>query len=445
VSAGPLAVRRLADLDGEERARILARATATIFDPELMDGVREIVEDVRAHGDAAVCRALARHDGVACEPSQLRVSEEETAAARASLDPDVVRAIRQGITNIRAFNKRVLADASWTKEIAPGILVGERARPIASAGLFVPSGKGSFPSVLMQIGTPAVVAGVPQLAVVVPPVAGRGLEVDPAVLVVADELGIRDVFRANGPAGIAALAVGTETIPRVWKVVGPGSPAVTAAQIQVQLLGCSTAMLFGPSESLVIADETADPRTLAADVLNEAEHGLDSAALLVTPSEALVEAVQVEAERQLAALPEPRRSYAAAAVSGFGGAIVVSDLKEACAFANEYAPEHLQVATADPEALLPLLDHAGEVLLGSTPFAVANYVLGIPATLPTGGFARVSSGVNARTFLKTSSIGRTSPEALARLAPAVLALAEHEGFPAHSAAIRTRDLPGHGA
>lgn len=442
MNGGPLAVRRLAGLSAAERSRLLARATAAIFDEELNRGVREIVEDVRAHGDDAVCRALARFDGVECTPERLRVSPAEIAAARDSLDPAVVRAIRQGITNIRAFNKRVLADASWTKEIAPGLVVGEQARPIASAGLFVPSGKGSFPSVLMQIGTPAVVAGVPCIAVVVPPTSGRGLEVDPAVLVVADELGVQDVFRANGPAGIAALAVGTETIPKVWKVVGPGSPAVTAAQIQVQLLGCSTAMLFGPSESLVIADDAADPRILAADVLNEAEHGTDSAALLVTPSEALADAVQAEARRQLADLPEPRRTFASSAVSDFGGVLLVADLDEACAFANEYGPEHLQVATSEPEVLLPKLDHAGEILLGQTPFAVANYVLGIPATLPTGGFARVSSGVNARTFLKTSSIGRTSREALDRLAPAVLALAEHEGFPAHAAAMRARRLPG---
>lgn len=441
MTGGPIAVRRLATMAPDERRRLLDRATAEIFDAELNEAVREIVDDVRAHGDEAVCRALARFDGVECRPEQLRVTAEEFDRARRALDPALIRAIRQGIANIRAFNERALSGASWTTEIEPGLLVGEQAGPIASAGLFVPSGKGSFPSVLMQIGTPAVVAGVPRIAVAVPPVAGGGLAVDPAVLVVAAELGIDDVFRVNGPAGIAALAVGTETIPKVWKVVGPGSPAVTAAQIQVQLLGCSTAMLFGPSESLIVADDSADPRTVAADLLNEAEHGLDSAALLVTASEPLVEAVQVEVERQLAGLPEPRRTYAAAAISDFGGAVLVADLDEACAFANEYGPEHLQIATANPEALLAKIDYAGEILLGPTPFSAANYVIGIPATLPTGGFARVSSGVTVRTFLKTSSIGRTSPEALTRLAPAVVALAEHEDFPAHAAAIRLRGLP----
>jgi histidinol dehydrogenase len=434
-----LPVRRLADLSSAERERLLARATAQIFDAELVEGVREILLDVRDHGDEALVRALARYDGVECPPERIRITLDEIEAARASVGDQVTDAIRTAIANVRAFNERVLEGATWLDEIGPGITAGEQSRPVDSAGLFVPCGKGSFPSVLVQIGTPAVVAGVPEIAVVVPPVAGRSLEVDPAVLVVASELGLRDVFRVNGPAGIAALAFGTETIPRVGRVVGPGSPAVTAAQVQVQAFGCATVMLFGPSESLVIADDSANPTLVAADVLNEAEHGADSAALLVTASTRLVDAVQKELARQLADLPEPRRSYAAAAVSDLGGVILVNGLDEACAFANDYAPEHLQLATSDPESLLPNLDHAGEILLGQTPFAAANYVLGAPATLPTGRFARQSSGVTARTFVKTSSIAGASAGALHRLGPAIVALADHEGFPAHAAAIHLRE------
>jgi histidinol dehydrogenase len=437
---GKLAVYRLRDMSPADRARVLDRATAEIFAPEMNASVAEIVTDVRERGDEALCDALRRFDGVDCSPEELRVTEDEFVAARQDVPADVVDAIRHGIANIRAFNGRVLADASWQQELEPGLLVGEQSRPIDSAALFVPSGKGSFPSVLMQIGTPAVVAAVPRVVVLVPPTASAGKAVDPAVLVVAEELGLRDVFRVNGPAGIAAAAFGTATIPRVRKVVGPGSPAVTAAQIQVQGYGCSTVMLFGPSESLVLADDSPDPRVLAADVLNEAEHGHDSAALLVTTSAELVARVEAEIERQLAELPEWRRAYAESAISRFGGAIIVDSLLEACAFANEYAPEHLQVATRAPESLLPELDHAGEILLGDTPFSAGNYLIGVPATLPTGGFARVASGVTARTFIKTSSIGRTSTEALARLAPDIVALAEHEGFPAHAAALRVRGL-----
>jgi histidinol dehydrogenase len=306
-----LAVRRLDELDRNELDRILARSTAAIFAPELTSSVGQIIEDVRLRGDAAVCDALARFDGVECSPADLLVDEAEIAGAAPRIGGDVLAAIRTGIQNIRAFNERVLVGAEWLEEIAPGLLVGEQSRPIASAGLFVPSGKGSFPSVLMHIGTPAIVAGVVEIVVVVPPSAGRGLEVDPAVLVVADELGLRKVYRANGPAGIAAVAFGTETIPRVDKVVGPGSPAVTSAQLQVQAYGCATEMLFGPSESLLLADDSADPVVLAADVLNEAEHGDDSVALLVTASDALVGEVARELDRQLEGLPEPRRSYAA--------------------------------------------------------------------------------------------------------------------------------------
>jgi histidinol dehydrogenase len=438
---GALAVRRLGDLTPAARRRLLARATTAIFDDTLVMGIREIVEDVQAAGDEAVVRALRRFDGVQCPPGRLRVAAEEVEAARHAVDEELLAAIRTGIARARAFNERVLEGTSWRAELEPGIVVGEQAGPVDSAGLFVPSGKGSFPSVLIQMGVPAVVAGVPRIVVIVPPGAGRGLEVDPAVLVVASELGLEHIYRVNGPAGIAALALGTETIPRVRLVVGPGSPAVTAAHVQVQALGCATVMLFGPSESLVIADESADPVLLAADLLNEAEHGADSAALLVTASAALVERVEREIERQLDLLPEPRRSYAASAISDHGGALLVDDLDAACAFANEYAPEHLQLAVEAPDAVLDRIEHAGEILLGQTPFALANYVLGVPATLPTGGFARVSSGVTARTFTKASSIGLASPEALRRLAPAVLALADHEGFPAHAAAIRARGLP----
>lgn len=437
---GALARHILSEMTSVDRERIMARSSQAIFEPDLVEAVRSISEDVRERGDAAVCSALARFDGMELEPDQLPVSAEEFDAAGEAVDPAVVEAIRLGIANSRAFNERVMKDVSWREEIAPGHVVGEAASAIDSAGLFVPSGKGSFPSVLVQIGTPAVVAGVRELTVVVPPMAGRDGAVDPAVLVVARELGLERVIRANGPAGIAALAFGTPTFSRVSKVVGPGSPAVTAAQIRAQLFGCSTVMLFGPTESIVVADDSAQPRIVAADVLNEAEHGNDSAALLVTPSPDLVDAVDVEIETQLASLPAWRREFARSSISHFGGAVITRDLQEAAAFVNEYAPEHLLVATRDPDQFAERVEHAGEILLGNTPFSAGNYLLGVPATLPTGGFARQASGVTSRTFLKTSSIAETTPAALARLAPGIIALAEHEGFPAHVAALRIRGL-----
>jgi histidinol dehydrogenase len=320
-------------------------------------------------------------------------------------------------------------------------VLGEKSTPIDRAGLYVPSGKGSFPSVMVQLATPAVVAGVREVAVVLPPVKAPDRRVDPAVLVAADQLGLQEVYRANGPAGVAAMAIGTATIRRVRKIVGPGSPAVTAAKLLAQLEGVETPMLFGPSESLILADESADPVILAADYLNEAEHGHDSASILVTPSRELVAAVQREVERQIEALPEPQRSYARSATTVYGGAIVVRDLDEGIAFANEYAAEHMQVATRDPLFVLGKLENAGEILLGqNTPMSAANFAIGVPATLPTGGFAKVSSGVTAHTFLKRSSVAYLSREALAGMADTVVALAEHEGFPQHAAAIRIRGL-----
>jgi histidinol dehydrogenase len=436
-----LALRRWAEMDVAERARIMARSTHKIFDPELMASIGSIYDDVAARGDAAVADATERFDGVKVDPDRLLVPADEIAAAHAGLAPALLDAIRVAIASVRAFNEAQMeASPDWRREIRPGVVVGERMRPIPSAGLFVPCGKGSFPSVLVMIGVPAVVAGVPEITVVVPPLPGTD-RVDPAVLATAKELGIVRVVRANGPAGVAAVALGTQTIPRVAKIVGPGSPAVTAAQIIAQVHGVATNMLCGPSESLILADDSIDPIRLAADLLNEAEHGADSAALLVTDSIEVVQAVDENVVQQLAGLPEPRRSYARSALTVLGGAFLFESMDAAIDFAGDYAPEHLQIATRDPEVSFARLAYAGEALLGQhSPVSAANFAIGVPATLPTGGFAKINGGVTARTFLTATSVAKLTLEGLASLAPATLALADHEGFPAHAAAIRIRGL-----
>jgi histidinol dehydrogenase len=436
-----LALRRWSELDAAEQARIMGRYTHKIFDPDLMASIGRIFDDVAARGDAAVSDATEKFDGVRIPPEKLLVSQAEIDEAHASLDPKVLDAIRVGIESVAAFNRaQVAASPDWRTEIRPGVEVGERSLPIESAALFVPCGKGSFPSVLIQIGTPAVVAGVPELLVLVPPLPGRDV-VDPAVLAVARELGLTRVLRGNGPAVVAAAAIGTESVKKVRKIVGPGSPAVTAAQILAGLRGVATNLLCGPSESLFIADDSADPLRLAADLLNEAEHGPDSAATIVTDSPALAEAVDAEAARQVEALPEPRKSYATSSVTVMGGVLLFDTMDDAIDFAGDYAPEHLQIATRDDEASLARLRYAGEILLGQdTPISVANFCLGVPATLPTGGFAKVSGGVTARTFRTDASIGKMTPQGLASLAPATLALSDHEGFPGHSASLRIRGL-----
>lgn len=433
-------VQRWTQMTNHERAQLMDRGMGEIFDPELRRSIGELLEEVRTDGDEAVCRALARFDGVQLTPDRLRVTEAEFAAARRQIGADVLAAIRDLITHLQAFNRQLLdRHGDWRIESEPGLMVGEKVSPISSVGLFCPSGKASYPSVLCQIGTPAVLAGVPTIAVVVPPVPGSAGEVDPAVLVVADELGLRNVFRANGPAGVAALAFGTESIPKVVKVMGPGSPAVTCAQVEIQRYGVATMMLLGPSESLILADASADPMRLAADLLNEAEHGTDSASVLVTDAESLLAPVQAELTRQLALLPAARREAAAAAIGHNGGCVLVDSIEQGAEVANRYAPEHLQIATIDPEATLELVHTAGEILLGQhTLFSAGNFVIGCPASLPTSGFAHVSSGITVDAFLKRTAVARADERAMHRMGPSIEAFADHEGFPAHANAYRLR-------
>ena len=429
-----------ASMSEAERARLCARGLSEIFDPALRSSIAELVDDVRANGDEAVCRALAKFDGVDLRPEQLAISADAIAAARVT--PDLEAALAHAITNLRAFNEKVMERASnWSTEIEPGLSAGERISPISSAGLFVPSGKASYPSVAYQLGVPAVVAGVTDIALLVPPQPGAGGEVDPAILVVCRMLGISRVYRANGPAGIAALGFGTGSIAPVRKIVGPGSPAVTCAQVEMQRHGVATMMLLGPTESLVIADDSADPVRLAADLLIEAEHGTDSSVVFVTTSTDLVARVDAELERQLAALPGVRAAAARASLGPNGGAVIVGSLAEAAAVANRYAPEHLQVAVsdADTDGLVDMLVNAGEILIGQhTPFSAGNFLIGCPASLPTSGFAHVSSGITSEAFLKRTAVARANESALRNMAPSIVTLARHEGFPAHANAITNR-------
>jgi histidinol dehydrogenase len=427
-------------MDEPARAELCARGLGEIFDPALRRSIEALIDDVRVRGDDAVCDALARFDGVHVEPDGLRVGDDELDGA--SVDDALDDAIDDAIEHLRAFNEQQLSRlADWSFESEPGLHVGEKITPISSAGLFTPSGKASYPSVTYQLGVPAVVVGVPRVALVVPPMPAGSGTVDPAVLVVCRKLGIREVFRVNGPAGVAALGFGTERIPAVRKIVGPGSPAVTLAQVEMQRHGVATMMLLGPTESVVIADATADPLRLAADLLVEAEHGTDTSVVLLTTSAELAERVDAEIVRQLVDLPDVRATAARAALGANGGCVLVDSLTTAVDVANRYAPEHLQVAVADDQVdtVVDSLVNAGEILVGQdTPFSAANFVIGCPASLPTSGFAHVSSGITADAFLKRTAIARADGRALARMSRSVVALADHEGFPAHANAIRRR-------
>ncbi len=432
-------------MSDEARAALFARGLDEIFDPTLRASIERLVDDVRTRGDAAVCDALARFDGIELTPAELLVSDEQI--ERAGVTPAVDAAIDDAIDHLRAFNERQLERfGDWSFESEPGLTVGEKVTPIASAGLYVPSGKASYPSVAYQLAVPALVAGVRQIVLVVPPEPGGTGDVDPAVLVVCRKLGLTPanghaVVRANGPAGIAAMGFGTESVPKALKLMGPGSPATTLTQIELRRHGIETVLLLGPTESVVVADHTADPERLAADLLIEAEHGTDSSVVLVTTSAELIDATDAALIRQLGRLPDVRAEAARASLGPNGGAVLVDDLASAVDVANRYAPEHLQVAVADEavDRVVEGLINAGEILVGQhTPFSAANFVIGCPASLPTSGYAHVASGITAATFLKRTAIARADAGALARMTPSVIALADHEGFPAHAAALRGR-------
>ena len=336
--------------------------------------------------------------------------------------------------------ERVLRDADWSEEIAPGVIVGERARPIASAAIYVPCGKGSFPSVMAHLGVPAAVAGVPRVVVLCPPLRSTG-RVDPAYLYIAAQLGLREVWRVNGPTGIAAAALGSASIPRVRKIVGPGSPAVTVAQLAGRGARRDDEHAPGaerePDHRRRLC-RSGPARVRPAD-RGRARHGLGGDAADV---ERIARCGRGRGDRAApGGAPQTQREHASAALGDLGGILLCRDEAEACAFADEYAVEHLQIATADPHATLARIGHAAEILIGqNTPMAAANFTIGVPNTLPSGGYAAVSSGVTARTFLTTSSTAELSAEGLAAVGPPARTIAEYERFPAHVGALRERGL-----
>jgi histidinol dehydrogenase len=421
----------LASLGPEQRRELLARVQQA--DPgEAGEVVAEIVAAVRERGDEAVAEYTRKLDGADLAAVGMTVTPEEFDRAEAELAADVKDAIRYAVENIRSHHEAQLPEPRWSKEIRPGVTSGERWTPIASAGLYVPRGKGSFPSVMAMLTVPATVAGVPRVVVCTPPDADGS--VDRAALFAARLSGIDTVYRVGGAQAIAALAYGTESIARVEKIVGPGSRYVTLAK-RLVYGQVDPGLPAGPSESIVLCDETADPEIAARELMVEAEHGPDSAALLVTSSPELADRVEAIVPDLAAKLPDWRREFVEAVLAGFGGIVVAPSFDEAIEFSNDYAPEHLHVIARDPFEVLDRLEHAGEVLLGeTTSIAYGNYAIGLNAILPTGGFARGYSCVGVPDFMKRSSFALVSPEGVADVGRAAVSLARYEGFPAHAEA-----------
>lgn len=430
-----ITMRRWNEISPAERTRLLARSEQDIT--AVMPQVEALIEQVRSEGDAALLQLTLRFDKADLSQCGLRVSAEEFDLAERNLPDRVKEALRYAVENVRRYHVSQNNTSLSMQQVRPGILAGERVTPIDSVGLYVPGGRGSFPSMLYMLAVPAKIAGVPRVAVVTPPLADG--TVDPATLYAARLCGVDELYRVGGAQAIAALAYGTESIAPVLKLEGPGSMYVTAAKRALSGI-LDIGMPAGPSESIVLADAEADPWKVALDLLIEAEHGSDSSALLVTPSTAVAEAVAALVPDMVAQAPEPRRTFLGDVLTGYGGIIIAEDMEQATDIVNQFAPEHLQIQTRDPFQTLNLIRNASEILLGEhAAFSLANYAAGANAVLPTGGNARTYSPISVHNFQKMSSVVYISEEAQKAMSEHVISLADHEGFYTHAAALRRRN------
>jgi len=407
-------------------------ARSVALDAELMKLVASIVDDVRTRGDRALIDYTARFDKVELKRSELRITEEQLRRSAQDVDKRVVQALREAIRNVRTFHQRQL-EASWTIEPAAGIQLGQRITPLERVGLYVPGGTAAYPSSVVMNVVPAQVAGVERIVVTTPP---RALTENPAVAAALLELNVTEVYAMGGAHAIAALAFGTETIPRVDKITGPGNKYVAAAKKLVfGVVGIDA--IAGPTEVVIVADETARADFIAADLLAQAEHGEDASAILITTSGSLAAQVVSEVERQAELLP--RREIVESSLREYGAVILIESLDEACSIVNELAPEHVEIVTSDDEAVASKIKHAGAIFFGQyTPEAVGDYLAGPNHVLPTSGTARFMSALGVYDFVKRISTLQYSASAFDAVADSISVLAEAEGLGGHarSAAIR---------
>ena len=393
--------------------------------------VADIIAAVRARGDQAVLEFTQRFDGVRPEP--MLVSRQEMEEAFASVEPEFLAVLEQAAQNIRAFHAKQVRN-SFVIADRPGIVLGQKVTPIEKVGIYVPGGTAAYPSTVLMDTIPAKIAGCPRIVMVTPP--GKDGKLNPAILAAAKIAGVDAVYKVGGAQAIAALAYGTETIPRVDKIVGPGNAFVAEAKKQV-FGRVSIDMIAGPSEILVIADGKSDPAHVAADMLSQAEHDKLASAVLVTDSAALAEAVSAELERQLPRLS--RQDIARASIDNCGKIIVADSLMDGIAIANEIAPEHLELMVDDPFAYLDAVKNAGSIFLGrSCPEALGDYFAGPNHTLPTSGTARFSSPLSVDDFVKKSQFTYYTADALSRAADSIARFAEKEGLQAHGKSVLIR-------
>lgn len=397
---------------------------------EIEARVRDIIENVRKEGDKALYRYAEAFDGAKLD--SLKVTSSEIDAAYARVDKEFVAIMEKAAANIREFHsEQVRKDYRIERD---GAVLGQRFIPVACAGLYVPGGTASYPSTVLMNAIPAKIAGVKRIIMCTPP--DRSGKIADAILAAAKVAGVDEVYKSGGAQAVAAMAYGTESVPRADKIVGPGNIYVATAKKLVQgVVGID--MIAGPSEILVIADESARADYVAADMLSQAEHDRRATAILITPSERLAEEVASEIEKALKKLA--REEIARVSIENNGKIIVAGDLSEAVRISNELAPEHLELSVEDPEKLLPEVTSAGSVFLGHyTPEAVGDYLAGSNHTLPTSGTARFSSPLSVDDFIKKSQYISYSREALDGIASEVMRFAKEEGLTAHAASVAVR-------
>lgn len=424
------------ETDASVKKRLLDRAQADIAD--ITEKVRPILEAVRVRGDDALLEFARNFDKA--DLKSLKVTEEEFAAARQSIDPALKTALERCIANVRKFHEEQMrrVEETWMVEIEPGVWAGEQVTPITSVGLYVPGGKNLFPSSLYMLAVPAVVAKVEQIIMLTPP--RQDGSVSDVLLVAAELSGVKNIYKVGGAQAIAAMAYGTQTVPKVHKVLGPCSPYGAAAK---QMLGglINPGMPAGPSEAIILCDGSADPDNTILDVLNEAEHGPDSAGLLVTHDKTLAEYVHKGLAKAIEKLPEPQRGYLATNMQSYSGVILTDSLAQSIEVTNLYAAEHVLLKVRNPDDVLPKILNAGEILIGeNSPSSLGNYGIGANHVLPTGGMAHSYSCTSVWDFLKRTSIAKVNAQGLNALKPAVTAMADYEGFPAHGNVLRQRKI-----
>lgn len=404
--------------------KLLTRGVS--FEPELLAQVSRILDDVRQRGDDALLEYAGRFDGVQLQREELVASEESIERAAANVDPKVLEALRRAIENVREFHQRQL-ESSWEIEPAPGIMLGQRVQPIESAGLYVPGGTAAYPSSVLMNVIPAQIAGVSRIAVATPP---RSLALNPAVAAALRELKVREVYSVGGAQAIAALAYGTNTVRAVHKITGPGNRFVAAAkQILFGVVGIDS--IAGPTEVVIVADDSARAEYVAADLLAQAEHAEDSAAVLITTSTHLAETVLLELGWQMRALP--RAPVIRKALDQFGVILITDTLDEAFELVNRLAPEHVQVMTTDADRDSQKIKNAGAIFVGQhSPTALGDYFAGPNHVLPTGGTARFFSPLTVHDFMKRTNVVRYSAAAFRNAAESIATLANVEGLPAHA-------------